>query len=105
MRIDEQEASSKPLFEEGLPVVYAVRAGPRGPIKLGRTNDLPRRVSELQVGCPDELVVLLSIPADPEDESWLLQRFASARRRGEWFEPTEELLSWVEAARCTRSLR
>lgn len=100
-----EERQAKPHSEHGLPVVYAVRAGERGPIKLGRTGNLERRVAELQVGCPDDLVVLLSIPADPEDESWLLQRFTSSRRRGEWFEPTEELLAWIEAARCTRSLR
>lgn len=84
-------------------MLYVVRAGSH--CKIGITRDLPRRVTELQVGSAHELEVLLAIPGGAEDERWVHERFALYRVRGEWFFAAKPLLEWVEAARQTRSIR
>lgn len=91
------------LLEHASQVVYVLRAGDR--VKIGHTLDLARRVSELQVGCPDQLEVLLAIPGDPSDESYLHERFAAQWVRGEWYRLDETISAWIEAARETRSVR
>lgn len=86
-------------------VVYVLRAGETMRIKIGYTNDIARRVVELQVGCPELLVLQLAVPGSLQDENELKQRFAAYRRHGEWFDLSPEIEAWIEAARVTRSVR
>lgn len=71
-------------------MIYMMQAGVRGPFKIGmvRGSDrrsVERRRAELQIGCPQELVVRAVAPGDVEIEALLHDYFASKRIGGEWF--------------------
>lgn len=80
-------------------VVYFVQAGAGGAIKIGTAVDMPRRLSALQNGCPEFLVVLATVPGDREIEGRFHKRLRVHRIRGEWFKPAPAVLEAVEQAR------
>lgn len=83
--------------------------GASGPVKIGRTNDLPRRLKELRVGSPIPLEVLGAVSLDAlrcdgvdEDgepdpatfEEHCHRQLARYRRHGEWFDRGAALDLW-----------
>jgi hypothetical protein len=78
-------------------VIYFIQSEHGGPIKVGRADDLARRVMGLQTGRPDKLVVLTAAEGTRKDERDIHAAFSSVRERGEWFHPTPGLLSFVRA--------
>lgn len=84
------------------PGVYFVQAGgPGRPIKIGYSGKIRERVTEIQVGCPDEVEVLLTHPGTKADEFALHRQFAKDWFRGEWFLPSEALLTHIEESQKT----
>lgn len=79
-------------------MIYFVRAAEGGPIKIGITDDLGRRMAHLRCGRSEDLIVLATMPGGRAEERKLHRRFASSRRRGEWFDPTPDLLALVAEA-------
>ncbi len=78
-------------------IIYFVRSGPPGgPIKIGVTVDLLKRIKLLQTGNPEKLVLLRAITGDALLERELHARFKHIRIHGEWFKPTDELLSFID---------
>lgn len=77
--------------------VYAVQAVEgRKLVKFGFTRGDPeKRLRHLQTGSPVELRLLCAVPGWPADETRLQRGFAEIRVRGEWFEPSPELLALV----------
>jgi hypothetical protein len=73
---------------------YFVQVGTDGPIKIGQTIDVQKRLSMLQTGNHEEMRLLLVLP-DRSAERELHRRFTSCRLRGEWFKPAPELLSFI----------
>lgn len=73
---------------------YFIQAGENGPIKIGKAGDVDKRLRDLQVSNHEELRLLLVLPR-ADVERFIHRRFAHCRRRGEWFEPTEDLLRFV----------
>lgn len=72
--------------------VYLIGTYVREPVKIGWSERPPEsRLFELQPGNPQQLRLLLSIPACPPDERRLHARFAAHRIRGEWFEWCDDL--------------
>lgn len=65
--------------------VYFIRAGLSGPVKIGVTADLERRLLDLQCGNHEELHVIRTEPGSGAVEAWLHQRFDGRLIRGEWF--------------------
>jgi len=55
-------------------------------------------MSNLQVGCPEELILLAVIDGGREVEEELHARFADYRIRGEWFERCDELMDFIEGS-------
>ncbi len=77
-------------------VVYFVRAGLDGPIKVGFTNDAPEvRMRYLQVGCPWPLSLIGAREGSIFHEQLLHNKFSALRMVGEWFEPTDDLLAEI----------
>lgn len=74
--------------------IYFV-AGPGWAVKIGWAKVVAERISELQIGCPDELVVLGVLRGDRSQEALAHRRFARYHLRGEWFSPGEELMRFV----------
>lgn len=71
-------------------VVYFIRAG--GNVKIGTTQSLSSRISQLQTGCAEPLEVLASVVGDRTLEAHYHEVFAADRKEGEWFEATPALL-------------
>jgi hypothetical protein len=74
------------------PVVYYMRLGEL--IKIGTTTNIILRVSSLN---PEEVMAVE--PGDRTQEAARHAQFASARRHGEWFNPTPDLIRHVAEIR------
>jgi hypothetical protein len=80
------------------PIVYFVRAGADGPIKIGFTSrDVAERISGLQTGCPWPIKLIGTISGSRADEGRLHEIFAAYRGDGEWFSAAQPLLDAIEA--------
>ena len=87
-----------PLKErDGL--VYFVEAGIGGPIKIGWTQNLNRRVAELQTANAEKLHVLGTVAGTLDDEFTFHARFAHLRLEAEWFENSSEILDFLQGRR------
>lgn len=65
-------------------------------VKIGRAKNPESRAKALQIGCPDELELLLILPhLAPFEEHQLHKRFDSYRTHGEWFEYRGRLKSFI----------
>lgn len=64
-------------------------------MKIGRTNDLPKRLQNLRTGTPSELIVMAIEPGSPQIEHVRHKQFASDRRQGEWFVCSPPLMRHV----------
>lgn len=75
--------------------VYFAKADNR--VKIGWSKRVASRIAQLQVGNASSLELLGVIPGGRVTERQIHARFAHARRAGEWFEATPELLAYVSA--------
>lgn len=71
--------------------VYFIQAILGGPVKVGWATDLPRRLSELQVGSPVVLGLLGQFAGTKADEETLHGQLRALHSHGEWFIPGEAL--------------
>lgn len=74
--------------------VYFVRNPKTREIKIGQSEDVPRRLKELVRAEQCELELLATVEA-PLVEKELHKRFDVARTRGEWFTPNTDLLEYI----------
>jgi hypothetical protein len=78
------------------PVVYFLRAGLRGAIKIGFSGSAQgaiERIRLLQIGSPETLHVIGIIPGSRELEKQLHVELSEWLIRSEWFRPTEPVLA------------
>ncbi|GGU11399.1 GIY-YIG nuclease family protein [Streptomyces lateritius] len=68
--------------------VYVIGEQGSSIVKIGTTNDLSLRLTALQTGNPNPLVLLWSHQGNRELEGHLHATFAAYRVRGEWFDLT-----------------
>ena len=67
-------------------MIYFIRSGSKGPIKIGFTsNSVEERMSDLQVGNPFKLYLVGCISGGIDKEAELHQMFKDDRINGEWF--------------------
>lgn len=76
---------------------YFVRQGDA--IKIGHSIDPRQRLSNLQIGLPEELEVLAIVPAEVISEGAAHAKFNHLRLRGEWFRADPELLAFIKSIR------
>lgn len=81
-------------------VYFIGHAGAADLVKIGYTTNIRKRLGSLQCANGRKLVVLHTVSGTMADERALHERFASARREGEWFEPTAELLAYINELRA-----
>lgn len=77
-------------------VVYFLQSRPSGPIKIGTTTDLGRRMATLRAGLPITSELLCTLTGSRELESHFHETFKEHRLEGEWFEPVPELLDLIQ---------
>ena len=87
--------------------VYAIRAMPDGPVKIGTTIDMYERLRHLQTGSHEELVVIWQEFGDAALERKLHSMFANFRKRYEWFDlgdmSNERIALCLTRAKVSRS--
>ncbi len=76
--------------------VYFVACPEARAIKIGTTNKMAHRFSQLQVACPLELRILVTVLGGIGIEKALHAHFADIQIRGEWFRAEEDLLQFIE---------
>jgi hypothetical protein len=89
-----EEKAAEPSNPKGM-YVYFVQAGESGPIKIGFSTDPDRRIKTLRTAMSEELIVLKVVKGSRQLEKTLHDQFSEINRRGEWYEPTTELLEFV----------
>lgn len=65
-------------------------------IKVGRANNVVKRMRSMQSSHPRELTLLATFNAHKSVEKLIHERFRACHERGEWFTPTEELTAFIE---------
>lgn len=79
--------------------VYFVKAGPDGPIKIGSTGNIEKRIASLQTGCPYKIEILgiIECEAASKLERDLHRKFSSTRiDNSEWFRWSEDLQNTID---------
>jgi hypothetical protein len=79
-------------------VIYFIQAPPDGPVKIGYAAHPHLRLAALQVASAEPLELLAWLEGDRNLERAAHAHFADSRLRGEWFEPTPELLILADFA-------
>ena len=64
-------------------------------LKIGKADNVEKRLAAIQTHCPDQLELLGSIRGDQEEERTLHLEFREHRIRGEWFRASSEALARV----------
>lgn len=77
------------------PLLYAISDGPDGPVKIGVSTNLERRLCTLQIGAGRLLTVLGSKPGTRADEKKVHAGLWGSRLRGEWFARTPEVERFI----------
>lgn len=66
-------------------------------VKIGFTNDIRRRLAQLQVSSPHKLKLVALFEGDVFKEQELHKQFSSYWSCGEWFDKCEELTKYAES--------
>jgi len=76
--------------------VYFVQAGEDGPIKIGWTQDIDRRIPELQTANARKLRLLGMVPGTLDTEAAFHARFSHLRLEAEWFRSSAEIFDFLQ---------
>ena len=85
--------------------VYFIQSIFGGPIKIGCTINIDKRLCDLQAGSPIKLVLLGTICGSYEEESKLHKRFGKHRIHGEWFNLSEDLYIYLKRKKIYASIK
>jgi predicted GIY-YIG superfamily endonuclease len=81
-------------------ILYFLQAGEDGPIKIGITKNVEKRIKQLEKEAPYEMKIIATYPGNRDVEKMVHRRFIKFRisniRCKEWFKPEEELLFWMD---------
>jgi len=76
-------------------MIYFIQQGIDGPIKIGTTDDINKRIATLQTGSPHKLRLIGVIEGDQEKERQLHNFFSAYRLTGEWFAPDKMMFDYI----------
>lgn len=95
---------NRPLPKARIPkgVVYFIKNGVQGRVKIGFSGSHNLRLSTLQVSTPDTLTLLATIPGTVKTERRLQKRFASYKIRGEWYRLEGEVAAFLKTLSKTK---
>ncbi len=81
---------------KGFVWIYFVKLDGFDYIKIGKSSQLKARLSSLAIGFPVKLILLCKFIALNHVERMLHQMFDEDRVRGEWFNGTDQIKSFME---------
>jgi hypothetical protein len=87
-------SASLPSIQTG-PCVYVLQPTDGGPIKIGFTQNLTRRLLSIQAMGAQPLALLGTICGDRETERKIHIQLTTSRWRGEWYQPTSSVLRFL----------
>ena len=76
-------------------MIYFIQNTETKHIKIGYSDNVRNRLSSLQTTSPHELAILTICEGGIEVEKELHDKFNNYYVRGEWFNPSEELISYI----------
>ena len=79
--------------------VYFIQRGIAGPIKIGISASIKKRMSSMQTACADRLVLLAVCRGGRALESEYHKQFSSYRLEGEWFTEAAAILQEIDRIR------
>jgi hypothetical protein len=80
-------------------MIYYIACTATHRVKIGYTSGEPEvRLKQLQTGSASSLRLIACHPGSSTDEREIHARLAASRVRGEWFETSEDVLSYISAA-------
>ena len=95
IQMDEEKIISDARLGTG--DIYFIQFGDGGPIKIGITNSVERRLKNLQSASPIKLNLLGTIKnGGTQLEEKLHIRFNRSRINGEWFNPSKSLIKFIK---------
>jgi hypothetical protein len=74
--------------------VYFIRAGENGPVKIGHGNVPEQRLDAMQTGNHEILRIIRLMPGSMRIEALVHARFAPLKIRGEWYQYSDEMLTF-----------
>jgi len=77
-------------------MIYFIQSDVGGPIKIGHAKNPQARLSDLQIGSPVRLRIIGTISGDEKKEKELHSNFSDEHLYGEWFYPSDALISFLE---------
>ena len=79
-------------------IVYFILDTYSNAVKIGYStlNNLKKRITQLQIGSPNELQILGIVYGDRKTESQIHEQFSSYHLRGEWFSYNEEIEKYID---------
>jgi hypothetical protein len=81
-------------------MIYFILNSKNNTVKIGKTDNLQKRLSQLQTASDSCLVVILTLPGNIEKERELHVRFSDYRLNGEWFTFADEIKRYVNDNHC-----
>jgi len=72
---------------------YLIQCGENGPIKIGQSIDPSNRLYNMQIYNPEKLTLLKTTKTK---EFVLHEFFKEDRLKGEWYKPSEKLLTYIQ---------
>jgi len=76
--------------------IYFIQEGLQGNIKIGISQNPNERIKQLQTGSSTPLRTLLVKEGTQKDEEGLHKKFKKFQLKGEWFNPSEEILIFID---------
>lgn len=76
--------------------MYFIQGENGGPIKIGVTDNIDKRLKQMQTGNPEKLILLHLTYGGRNLEEELHLKFSQYLYRGEWFNPAKEILEYIE---------
>lgn len=84
--------------------VYFIQSADSREVMIGfTTRDVESRVREMQTGHPSEILILAKTRGPVTLERELHKKFEKHSRRGEWFLPHPDLMSYITAISATKN--